>query len=67
MSPKPNLLQMFLSVLAAFFGVQSAHNHKRDFNAGHSWSWMLLGVVATTLFVLFVILMVRWALSLAGV
>ncbi len=66
MSDKPNLLQMFLSVLAACFGVQSSHNQERDFAAGHTWAWMLLGLVVMGLFVVFVIALVSWALSLAG-
>ncbi|WP_372835351.1 DUF2970 domain-containing protein [Pontibacterium sp.] len=66
MSHKPNLIQMFLSVLAACFGVQSSHNQERDFAAGHTWAWMLLGLAAMGLFVVFVIFLVSWALSIGG-
>ena len=66
MSEKPTIFQMFLSALAAMFGVQSSQNHARDFSAGHTWTWMLLGIAVTALFVLFVIFLVTWALSLAG-
>ncbi|WP_370277419.1 DUF2970 domain-containing protein [Pontibacterium sp.] len=66
MSEKPTIVQMFLSALAAMFGVQSSQNHARDFSAGHTWTWMLLGVVVMALFVVFVIFLVTWALSMAG-
>lgn len=66
MSEKPTIFQMFLSALAAMFGVQSSQNYTRDFSAGHTWTWMLLGVVVMALFVVFVIFLVTWALSMAG-
>lgn len=66
MAHTPRFFQMVLSVLAALFGVQSASNHARDFSSGHAWPYMLLGVVVMALFVVFVIFLVTWALSLAG-
>lgn len=67
MSHKPNVFQMLLSAMAACFGVQSSQNQERDFTAGHTWTWMLLGLIVMGLFVVFVILLVSWALSLGGV
>ncbi len=58
---------MVSSVLAAMLGVQSEKHRLRDFSAGQSWPYLLLGWVATLGFVLLVILLVRWALSIAGV
>lgn len=66
MPQQPNIFQMFLSALAALFGVQSSQNHQRDFSSGKAWTYMLMGVVVMLLFVVFVIFLVTWALSLAG-
>lgn len=62
----PSLWKMFLSVLAAIFGVQSEQNHQRDFNKGSAWKFAFLGLVALIVFIVAVILLTRWALSLAG-
>lgn len=66
-SSGPSFLQLVFSVLAAFFGVQSEHNRQRDFSRGNAWSYLVMGLLASVVFVIFVILLVRWALSLAGV
>ena len=63
----PSLWKMFLSVLAAVFGVQSEKNRQRDFSKGNAWVFALLGFVALIVFIIAVILLTRWALSLAGV
>ena len=65
-SSGPSFWQMVVSVMAAMFGVQSEQNRSRDFNSGAAWTYMLLGLAASVAFVLFVILLVRWALSIAG-
>lgn len=67
MAGKPTLLQTLLSVLAAFFGVQSERNRERDFDKGRPLHYVLVGLLLALVFVLTVILLVRWALSLAGV
>lgn len=64
---KPSLWEMCLSVLAGIFGVQSEKNHQRDFNKGSAWSFAFLGLIALLFFIIAVILLTRWALSLAGV
>lgn len=56
-----------LGVLAGFFGVQSDTNRERDFREGRTLHFIVVGVVMAVLFALFVILMVRLALSLSGV
>ncbi|MBA4501082.1 DUF2970 domain-containing protein [Marinobacterium marinum] len=66
MSDKPTLWQTLLSVLSSFFGVQSERNRERDFHGGHPVHYILTGLLMAALFVIAVILLVRWALSLAG-
>lgn len=66
-SHPPSIWQMVVSVLAAFFGVQSEHNRQRDFTKGSFWGYVFIGIAAAFGFVVMVILMVRWALSIAGV
>ncbi len=63
----PSLWKMFLSVLAAAFGVQSEQNRERDFSKGSPWKFAFLGLIALMIFIIAVILLTRWALSLAGV
>ena len=63
----PSLWKMFLSVLAAVFGVQSEQNRQRDFSKGNAWTFAFLGLIALIIFIIGVILLTRWALSLAGV
>jgi hypothetical protein len=62
----PTLWQVFLSVLAAFFGVQSQKNYQRDFAKGSPLQFILLGALATCLFIIGVMIAVRVALSKAG-
>lgn len=62
----PSLWKMILSVLAALFGVQSEENRERDFTKGSVWKFTLLGLITLTIFIIAVILLTRWALSLAG-
>ena len=40
-------LQMVLSVLAAFFGVQSSKNRERDFKKGNAKHFIMVGVFMT--------------------
>jgi hypothetical protein len=62
----PTVWQTIQSVLASFFGVQSARNRQRDFTAGKPMHFIVVGVVMTVLFVLVVVLAVKLALSQAG-
>ena len=54
------------SVAASFFGVQSSKNRERDFKHGKAAHFIVVGLVATVLFVLAVVLAVRLALRQAG-
>lgn len=66
--PKPpTLWQTIASVGASFFGVQSSKNRERDFKHGKAAHFIVMGVVATAVFVLLVVLAVRLALRQAGV
>ncbi|GAA0796276.1 DUF2970 domain-containing protein [Marinobacterium sediminicola] len=66
MSDKPTLWQTLLSVLSSFFGVQSEHNRERDFRNGRPVHFILIGLLMAALFVISIILLVRWALILGG-
>lgn len=61
------LWETVTSVLAAFFGVQSRANRERDFSRGRPIHFILVGVAATAIFVLALVLVVRLVLSQAGV
>ncbi|MEF8834498.1 MAG: DUF2970 domain-containing protein [Halofilum sp. (in: g-proteobacteria)] len=64
---RPGVLQIFKSVGAAFFGVQSEANRQRDFTHGRLHHYILAGLVATILFVLAIFGIVQLVLLLAGV
>jgi hypothetical protein len=62
----PTPWQVVASVAAAFFGVQSSKNRERDFKHGKAAHFIVVGLVATAVFVLAVVLAVRLALRQAG-
>ena len=64
--PRQTLWQTIASVSAAFFGVQSSKNRERDFKHGKAVHFIVIGLVATAVFILFVTLAVRFALKQAG-
>ena len=64
--PRQTLWQTIASVSAAFFGVQSSKNRARDFKHGKAVHFIVIGLVATAVFILFVALAVRFALKQAG-
>lgn len=66
-SRPPTFWQTVGSVLAAFFGVQSSRARQRDFTRGKPWHYVVMGLVATVVFVLALVGLVRLVLSLAGV
>lgn len=49
---KPTLKQVIHSVLAAFIGVQSEANRRRDFDHGSLSSYLIVGAITTVLFIL---------------
>lgn len=65
-APPPSLLQTAMSVIAAFFGVQSRQNRERDFSRGKPAHFIVLGLVMTALFVLGLIVVVKLVLRHAG-
>lgn len=65
---KPHgLARVIFSVLAAFFGVQSERNRERDFKHGKAAHYVIVGLVMTFLFVLALVILVRWVLQTSGV
>ena len=62
----PGFWQTVASVLAAFFGVQSSTNRKRDFSRGKPLPFIIIGIVMTVLFVGALLLIVRFVLAQAG-
>ena len=62
----PTLWQTIASVGASFFGVQSSKNRERDFKHGKAAHFIVIGLIATAVFVGVVILAVRLALRQAG-
>ncbi|HIG65608.1 MAG TPA: DUF2970 domain-containing protein [Methyloprofundus sp.] len=60
--PKPTLKQIIQSVLAAFIGVQSDANRERDFDHGSLSSYLIVGAIATVLFILMLVAIVSFIL-----
>lgn len=56
-------MRVVFSVLAAFFGVQSEANRRRDFTDTSPLPYILTGIVAVVLFVLTLIWIVNRVLS----
>lgn len=46
-SPQPGLWEVTRSVAAAFFGVQSSRQRKRDFTHGNPLHYVLIGLLMT--------------------
>jgi hypothetical protein len=65
--PPPGILDVFKSVGAAFFGVQSERNRQRDFSKGKLHHYVLAGAVATVAFVLVLYGIVQLILANVGV
>lgn len=64
---RPNLISIFKSVLASFFGVQSSKNRERDFTHGKPAHFIIVGLILTVAFVLTVWGVVSLVLWAAGV
>lgn len=60
-----NLFQVFKSVMASFFGVQSNERRERDFSQGRARDFIIVGLVLTVLFILLVYGIVQLVMSLA--
>lgn len=61
------LWEMLQSIIAAAFGVQSGKNRSRDFSRGKPSHFIILGLLATLMFVLVLYALVRTVLYFAGV
>ncbi len=60
---KPTFLQLLGSVLAAFGGVQSMKNYRRDFSSDNAWKMIVIGIVVAVVFVLLIVIAARSAAS----
>ena len=67
-SPKTTVSfgQLFLSVVAAFFGVQSNANRERDFKNGKISHFIVLGVIFGIMFILIIIAVVSLVMNLVA-
>lgn len=63
----PGFVDVIKSVLASFFGVQSSKKRERDFTHGKPIHYILVGLLATVLFVLTIWGVVSLVLHLADV
>jgi cytochrome b subunit of formate dehydrogenase len=64
--PRLGPMQILFSTIAAAFGVQSSRNRTRDFQAGKPSHFIVAGIVFTVLFVVGMIMLVRFVLSVAA-
>lgn len=55
---KPGLLHVIKSVVAAGIGVQSKKNRETDFEHGSLSSYLIVGFIATVLFIFTIVLIV---------
>jgi hypothetical protein len=55
---KPTITQVIKSVLAAFIGVQSEANRKKDFENGSLSTYVIAGIIFTVLFIVAITLLV---------
>lgn len=63
----PTLLDVACSVLWAMIGVQKSKNHERDFKHGKPSQYIIVGLIGVALFIGIIIMVVKFALSMAGV
>lgn len=62
----PTFWQSVQSVAAAFFGVQTSDNRKRDFTHGKPVHFIAIGIVMTVVLIVTLVFIVRFALRNAG-
>jgi hypothetical protein len=60
---KPDLLHVIKSVIAAMVGVQSDKNREVDFKHGSLPAYIIVGIVATLLFIVTIMAIVSWVLG----
>ena len=61
----PTLWQVFKSVMASFFGVQSEENWRRDFSHGKPSQFIIIGLFMTAVFILVMYAIVKAVLYFA--
>ena len=61
------ILQVFKSVLASFFGVQSSKNRERDFKHGKPGQYIIVGLILTITLIVTLWGLVKLVMYLAGV
>jgi hypothetical protein len=59
-------LSLIQSACAAFFGVQSEANRKRDFESGKFWHFIVAGIIFVLIFLGLIWLAVKLMLASAG-
>lgn len=60
------LWEVFQGVFAMFIGVQSEKNRERQFKYGKFHQFLIVGIFVTFLFLIHIVLLVRFALHWAG-
>ncbi len=63
---KVSFLSMVQSVIAGIFGVQSDKNREKDFKKGDASQFIALGIAATVIILITMIVIVRSVLESAG-
>ncbi len=64
---EPSLIDVAKSVMWAFLGVQKSKNYERDFKHGKPSQYIIIGLIGVCIFILIIIMVVKYVLSLAGV
>lgn len=62
-----SLWEVFQGVFAMFIGVQSEKNRERQFKYGKFYQFLIVGIFMTFLFVIHIVLLVKYVLHWAGV
>ncbi len=60
------LWEVFQGVFAMFIGVQSEKNRERQFKYGKLYQFIIVGIVVTAVFLLHIMLIVKFALRWTG-
>ena len=60
------LWEVFQGVFAMFIGVQSEKNRERQFKYGKFYQFLIVGIIVTIIFLLHIMLLVKFALRWAG-
>jgi len=62
-----SLWQVISSVIASFLGVQRSDKYERDFTHGKPSHYIIVGLIGTILFILFMVGVVKLVMHFAGV